>query len=96
MKAMYTSLRKDYPVINEILDHKAVQAIGSVVFNVEGAMVDRRIGGSPAADHWRHLHDRAFSIGHGVPEQHHEEVTQIVASELPRLNEKRLWASNLK
>jgi hypothetical protein len=83
-------------VINEILDHKAVQAIGSVVFNVEGAMVDRRIGGSPAADHWRHLHDRAFSIGHGVPEQHHEEVTQIVASELPRLNEKRLWASNLK
>jgi hypothetical protein len=96
MKAMYTSLRKDYPVINKILDHKAVQAIGSVVFNVEGAMVDRRIGGSPAADHWRHLHDRAFSIGHGVPEQHHEEVTQIVASELPRLNEKRLWASNLK
>jgi hypothetical protein len=95
MKAMYSSLRKDYPVMNEILEHKAVQSIGSVVFNVEGAMVDSRLGGSPAAEHWRNLHDRAFSIGHGVPEHEHEQITNIVAGELPRLNDKRLWASNL-
>jgi hypothetical protein len=95
MKAMYSSLRKDYPVMNEIPEHKAVQAIGSVVFNVEGAMVDSRLGGSPAAEHWRNLHDRAFSIGHGVPEHEHEKITNIVAGELPRLNDKRLWASNL-
>ncbi len=94
MKALYGSLRKDYPVINEIPEHKAIKAIGSVVFCVEGAMVDNRLCGSPASLHWRKLHDRAFSVGHGVPEHQYEEVTQIVASELDRLNQKRLWASN--
>ncbi len=29
-----------------------------------------------------------------MPERHYEEVTRIVASELPRLNEDRLWVSN--
>jgi hypothetical protein len=84
----------DYPVIATIPDHKAIQAIGSVVFCVEGAMVDRRLCGSPASLHWRKLHDRAFSVGHGVPDHEYEEVTHIVASELPHLNEERLWASN--
>lgn len=95
MKAFYTSLKKDYPTIARIDEDKAIRAIGNMVFCVEGALVDRRLGRTAKSDAWRRMHDVAFCVGEGVPLDDFEECTAIVAKEIPRLNQKRLWAATL-
>jgi hypothetical protein len=94
IKAFYTSLCKDYPVIAKIYPEKAVRALGAAVFVVEGGQVDRRMR-TPNLMEWKHRQDRALMIRYGVPEEIVVDVLVVVHQEIERLNSKRVWASEL-
>jgi hypothetical protein len=90
MKAFHTSLSKDYPAIKQI----DAKAMGALVFCVEGSLVDYRLCGTEVSKTWRRMHDEAFCVGKGVPLEVFDECMEIVGREIPRLNEKRKWASD--
>jgi len=95
LKAFYTSLRKDYPVINQIEESKAAKALGAVVFVVEGVLETLRLT-SPLLTEAKEFQDTTFMKHSGVPESHVEEIKDIVSSELERLHSKRVWAVTIR
>lgn len=91
LKAFYTSLCKDYPLIATIPSEKAVRALGATVFVVEGGQVDRRLT-ALWLDDLKTKQDCTFITGCGVLPYQVPQVIEIVQGEIPRLNSKRKWA----
>ena len=69
LKAFHTSLAKVYPeMVTEIMPAKVTQALGALVFVVEGCLVDRRLT-SPELSVLQHACDVALMEDAGVPRE---------------------------
>jgi hypothetical protein len=95
LKAFYTSLRKEYEVIDAIPSEKAVYAMGSTVFVVEGGQVDRRLV-IPHLSYLKDRQDEVLMLWGGVPNESLADVRDIVEKEIKRLNDKRRWVVSFK
>jgi hypothetical protein len=76
------------PIMRRISTHKAIRALGSVLFVVEGGLIDVRFRAC-WLDALRELQDTSFCSAWGVPPDLVKEVTAIVRHELPRLHDIR-------
>ncbi len=99
IKAFWTSLKQDYDFPKLIDADRAVKAIGSLIFIVEGGLLDRRL----LHDELRKLkkyQDLNFALGYGMHPSIAEEKgllenwLNIIRNEIPRLNDKRKWAAS--
>ncbi len=77
-------------------DWKAHKTIGSLVFIVEGGLLDQRLM-SPTLEGLKRFQDTNFAKGYGVPphivDQAFDELLEFVAENIPRLNELRAWSA---
>lgn len=94
LKAFYTSLSKDYPIIKNIPEDKAIGALGATVFVEEGGLEKQRVM-SPFLQELKNLQDSTFMLHKGIKEADHDAVREIVRKEMVRLNNKRGWAAKL-
>ena len=95
IKAFYTSLAKNYPLVAAINPDKAGRALGAAVFIEEGGLVDRRVA-SPAFTALKDWQDEVFAMASGcLSPKHALLLREVVRNEIPRLNEKREWVSKV-
>lgn len=95
IRAFWKHLCKDHAWATQLTGDDAIRAIGSLVFIVEGGMVDRRLTSPMLAD-LKVYQDTNFAKGYGMPaelvDDNFEQVLQDVRDGIPKLNELRKWA----
>lgn len=95
LKAFYTSLSKVYPSqMSELEADIVVPYLGEIVFFLEGGLIDQFVD----LPYFNALRDSEFWVcinRYKVPHEVTVQMLDIVSSEFNRLNDKRIWASEL-
>jgi hypothetical protein len=98
IRAWWKSMKEaGYSWCEQIPYDDAIKAMGSLVFILEGGMLDRRLW-SPGLAELKAYQDRNFAKGWGIPaelvDSNFDQLLADAKKEIPRLNDCRLWAWN--
>lgn len=102
LKALWNQTRGECEWMQEVEanppfeDWSPIKTIGSLVFIVEGGLLDRRLM-SPTLKALKRYQDTNFAKGYGVPayvvDQAFDELLEFTTELIPKLNELRAWSA---